>query len=481
MSAYKCEGLMSADVTLLWLRRDFRFYDHPAMVAACANGAEVIPVFIYDDQIDTLGAAPKWRLGEAVGHFAKALAEKGSRLILRKGDPLGVLRDLVRESGARAVHWSRAYDPASITRDAGVKAGLKSDGIDAISHPGHLLFEPWSVQTGKGDPYKVYSPYWRAVKGRDIGDPLRVVSELRAPSHWPNSENLSDWRLGTAMNRGAQVVAKYAHIGEARAQGRLASFLRDHVGHYKEQRDFPASGATSGLSENLTYGEISPRAIWHAGWRHLQEGAAGAEHFLKELVWREFAWHLLYHFPDLAEANWRKEWNGFPWRSDNADAESWRRGMTGEPFVDAAMREMYVTGTMHNRARMIVASYLSKHLMTDWRVGRRWFEECLIDWDPASNAMGWQWVAGSGPDAAPYFRVFNPETQLGKFDKSNSYRAKFIFEGQSSPPQSARDFFAAIPRSWGLAPEQPYPAPMIDLKAGRERALTAYHKHRDTD
>ncbi len=223
---------MSADVTLLWLRRDFRFYDHPAMVAACADGAAVIPVFIYDDQVAALGAAPKWRLGEAVGHFAQALVEKGSRLILRKGDALEVLRDVIAQTGARAVHWSRAYDPASIARDKTVKAALKEDGITAQSHAGHLLFEPWSVETGKGEPYKVYSPYWRAVKDRDIAAPLKTVSELRAPRDWPDSEKLSDWKMGNAMNRGAKVVAKYAHIGKARAQGPLSAFLRDHIEHY---------------------------------------------------------------------------------------------------------------------------------------------------------------------------------------------------------------------------------------------------------
>ncbi|TMV92903.1 deoxyribodipyrimidine photo-lyase [Thioclava sp. BHET1] len=468
-----------SDVNILWLRRDFRFHDHPAMVAACADGARVIPVVIRDAQIDSLGAAPKWRMGEAIAQFSDALGEIGSRLILRTGEPLQVLRELVAQTGAQSVHWSRAYDPASIARDTEVKTGIKADGTGAQSHAGHLLFEPWSVETGKGEPYKVYSPYWRAVKDRFIDAPLKTVSELSSPNNWPDSENLSDWGLGHAMNRGADVVARYAHVGEASAQGRLAAFLRDHVGHYKEMRDIPSSGATSGLSENLTYGEISPRAIWHAGWRHLEEGAQGAEHFLKELVWREFAWHLLYHFPNLADANWREEWNGFPWRPDNNDAEAWRRGMTGEPFVDAAMREMYVTGTMHNRARMIVASYLTKHLMTDWRVGRRWFEACLIDWDPASNAMGWQWVAGPGPDAAPYFRVFNPETQLEKFDKSGRYRRDFISEGQGNPPQSARDFFAAIPRSWDLSPDQDYPTRIVALKEGRERALSAYHSHRD--
>ena len=245
--------------------------------------------------------------------------------------------------------------------------------------------------------------------------------------------------------------------------------------HYREARDFPGvAQATSGLSENLAWGEIGPRRIWHAGYRAMQEGRLGAEHFLKELVWREFAYHLMYHAPHMLRESWREGWQNFPWRADNPDAERWRRGTTGEPFVDAAMREMYVTGRMHNRARMIVGSYLTKHLLTDWRVGRDWFAECLTDWDPAANAMGWQWVAGSGPDAAPYFRVFNPATQAEKFDADNAYRKRFIAGYLGARGPEALAYFDAVPRAWGMAAGDPYPRqPVVDLAAGRARALAA--------
>lgn len=465
---------MTMTPVLVWLRRDFRLADHPAMTAAARSGRPVIPVFIHDETVEALGAAPKWRMGEAVARFARTLEGLGSRLILRRGPAGQVLRDLVVETGAGAVYWSRLYDPASKARDTAIKADLRAAGLEAQSFPGHLLFEPWTVETQGGGPYRVYSPYWRAVKGRGVDPALPAVDALPAPAAWPASEELSAWGMGAAMRRGAAVVARHARVGEGAAQDRLAQFLALRIDAYKDRRDFPAEPATSGLSENLTYGEISPRVIWHAGYRRLQEGAAGAEHFLKELVWREFAWHLMHHFPTLATENWRAEWNAFPWRGDSPDAERWRRGMTGEPFVDAAMRELYVTGTMHNRARMITASYLTKHLLTDWRVGLKWFEDCLIDWDPAANAMGWQWVAGSGPDAAPYFRIFNPEGQAEKFDKAAAYRRKFIAEGRPVPAPEALSFFEACPRSWGLAPQQRYPAPLISLDAGRKRALTAY-------
>ena len=213
----------------------------------------------------------------------------------------------------------------------------------------------------------------------------------------------------------------------------------------------------------------------------MQAGAAGAEHFLKELVWREFAWHLMFHTPQIAQKNWREDWDSFPWRGDSAEAEAWRRGQTGEPMVDAAMREMYVTGTMHNRARMIAASYLTKHLMTDWRIGLDWFADCLTDWDPAANAMGWQWVAGSGPDAAPYFRVFNPAGQAEKFDPEGRYRRRFLAELSPEPGPEARGYYDAAPLSWGLDPGAPYPRPIVTLEAGRARALAAYEASRAPD
>jgi deoxyribodipyrimidine photo-lyase len=268
------------------------------------------------------------------------------------------------------------------------------------------------------------------------------------------------------MRRGADVVARSAGIGEGAAQTRLSDFLAGPVGPYKEARDFVGQNATSNLSENLAWGEISPRRIWAASERALQEGAAGAEHFRKELVWREFAYHLMHHTPHILTLSWRAEWQDFPWRGDCDDAERWRRGQTGQDFVDAAMREVYVTGRMHNRARMIVASYLTKHLMVDWRVGQAWFDQVLTDWDVASNAMGWQWVAGSGPDAAPYFRVFNPETQAEKFDADGRYRRHWLTGA------GADAFRAAVPMSWEMTDKRP--KPIVDLATGRARALAAY-------
>ena len=465
---------MAESPIILWLRRDLRLADHPALVAACETGRPVIPVFIHDEVVEGHGAAPKWRLGLSVADFAKRLDGMGSRLILRRGKALDILRQLLDETGAEAVYWSRLYDPASIKRDKAVKAALKDDGVGAQSFNSHLLFEPWQVETQDGGFYKVYSSFWRNVKDRDVAAPIAKVEALVHPDEWPDSDDLDSWNMGAAMRRGADIVAAHVCVGEAAAQDRLAGFIEDRIEDYKKCRDFPAVEATSRLSENLTYGEISPRTIWHTGQRALQDGGKGAEHFLKELVWREFAYHLIYHTPHIIRDNWRGEWDDFPWRADGEPAEKWRRGRTGIPFVDAAMREMYVTGTMHNRARMIVASYLTKHLLTDWRYGMRWFEDCLIDWDPASNAMGWQWVAGSGPDAAPYFRVFNPETQAEKFDPDCDYRNRWIAEGRDVPHDDALSYFDAIPKSWGLSPSDPYPEPIMELPEGRKRALAAY-------
>jgi len=473
------EAMTEEGPVILWFRRDLRLADHAGLDAACRSGRVVLPVFIHDETVEAMGAAARWRLGEGVRVFAAALAAKGSRLILRRGRAQDVLLPLVAETGAAVVFWQRVYDPEGIARDTAVKAALKDRGIAAESFPGAVLFEPWTVKTGQGGAYSVYSPYWKAVRGRDPGLPLPAPGRIPAPDVWPASEVLDDWRIGAAMRRGAEVVADHATIGEAAASARLSRFLTEGLHRYAAERDFPALDAGSGLSENLAWGEISPRIVWQAAMRARDEGSAGAEKFLSELGWREFAWHLLYHHPTLATRNWREGWDGFPWRGDNPDAERWRRGLTGEPFVDAAMREMYVTGRMHNRARMIVASYLTKHLLTDWRVGLRWFQDCLIDWDPAANAMGWQWVAGSGPDAAPYFRIFNPRTQGEKFDPDGTYRRRWIAEGQARPPDTALSYFRAVPESWGLSPDAPYPDPLIGLAEGRERALLAYATRRE--
>jgi deoxyribodipyrimidine photo-lyase len=459
---------------LLWFRRDLRLSDLPMLAAAVATGRPIVPVFILDPETEAMGTAPLWRLGLSLADFGARLAKLGSRLILRRGRASAELQRLVAETGADAVHWSRLYEPAAIARDTEVKAGLKALGVAAISHGGHVLHEPWTVETGQGGFYRVYSPFWRAVQARPVADLIAPPPGLAAPDVWPSSEDLAGWHLGHAMQRGAGIVAPYQAVGEEAALARLDDFVAGPIDTYRDMRDRPDVPGTSRLSENLTYGEIAPARLWHVGARARDDGSAGAETFLREVVWRDFAYHLIYHTPHITTGNWRPEWDGFPWRGDNPDAERWRRGMTGEPFVDAAMREMYVTGTMHNRARMIVASYLTKHLMTHWRVGLDWFADCLTDWDPASNAMGWQWAAGSGPDAAPYFRVFNPETQVEKFDPNGAYRRRFIAEFSGGEVPEAQRYFDAVPKSWHLDRQAPYPAPVIDLATGRERALAAY-------
>lgn len=468
----------STPPTILWLRRDLRLADHPGWEAALQSGGPVLPVFILDPLIEReYGAAPKWRLSQSLDSLDASLRSKGSRLILRRGDAASVLSSLIEETGARQVVWSRQYDPGAIARDTRIKAMLAENGIGATSVNSSLLFEPWTVQTKEGGLYRVYTPFWKSVCGRDPGQPLRAPKDLAAPDAWPASDKLDGWKLGAEMNRGAAVVARHACVGETRAMARLSAFIEHSIFRYKAERDFPASHATSGLSENLAYGEISPRQMYHAGRFAIEangDESGQAEHFLKEIAWREFAYHLLYHTPELATGNWRKEWDRFPWRDDNADAERWRRGTTGIEIVDAAMREMYVTGTMHNRTRMVVASFLTKHLLVHWKVGEAWFRECLIDWDPASNALGWQWTAGSGPDAAPFFRVFNPDTQATKFDPDRQYRDRFIAEGRSVPHADALSYFDAIPASWEMSPEDTYPTPVIDLAEGRARALEAY-------
>ncbi len=465
--------------TILWIRKEFRLADNPALMEALAGDGPVIPVFILDSGArEAGGAAAQWRLGKAIEAFAATLEQRGQRLILRRGDALTVLRALIGETGAKRVVWGRHYDKAARERDTAVKTALKDDGIEAISVRAHLMFEPWTIETKTGGPYRVYSPFKRACFGRegDIGTPLPAPDHLAAPKTWPDSESLAHWALGAGMDRGGEIVARYANIGEAAALERLEDFT-GIVAAYDDGRNGLAKTGTSRLSENYAWGEISARTAWHRIRAHMTGSPAsekGATVYLQELLWREFAYHLLFHYPDLATANWREEWNVFPWRADNEDAERWRRGMTGVAGVDAAMRELYATGYMHNRMRMLTASYLTKHLMTDWRVGEAWFRECLTDYDPASNAMGWQWVAGSGPDATPFFRIFNPETQVEKFDSKDGYVDRWMGKGS----EDAANFFAAIPRSWQMAAADKRPDPVIGLKEGRERALAAYKEMR---
>ena len=451
--------------------------DNPALSFASQTGRPVVPVFILDEAGEALGAAPKWRLEQGLKALAASYGEHGVKLILRRGNVLEVLNALIDETGATAVVWNRLYDPKSQERDSHVKTALKEAGRDAKSFAAHLMFEPWTVSTGSGSFYRVYSPFWKAVRGRDVKTPLEKPASMQAIDRDLTSDQIADWGLASDMQRGAEIVSHYARVGERAAQDRLAIFVDQEVQDYDRLRDIPSVLGTSGLSENLALGEISPQLCWHAVWPLVERGGtSGTETFLKELVWREFAYHLMYHTPHILEQNWRPEWDKFPWNSDEHHPHvlAWKQGRTGVPFVDAAMREMYVTGRMHNRGRMIVASYLTKHLMTDWRIGQRWFEQCLIDWDPASNAMGWQWSAGSGPDATPYFRIFNAETQLKKFDPKGTYVRQWIAELSQQPSATAEAFFEAIPKHWQLSANMVYPDPIVTMAAGREVALSAY-------
>lgn len=473
--------MSSRPLVIWWIRRDLRLADNPALSAAIAQGGRVLPVYILDPQEEALGAAPKFRLGLGLQHFQQRLAQLGARLILRRGAAQDVLQKLIAESGATAVFWSRLYDQQSIARDADVKKSLKNQEIEAHSFGGRLLFEPWTVETKAGGMFKVYTPFWKSVRTRDVADLLPAPTSIPAPDSWPASADLADWTLGAAMRRGGDVVSRYCRVGEAAAQDRLTEFLDERVDAYKQRRDFPGDDATSGLSENLAWGEISPHRLWHQGRAAMERGWQGAETFLKEVVWREFAYHLLYHTPHIETRSWREEWEGFPWRTDASDRlAAWQRGQTGYDFVDAAMRELYVTGKMHNRARMITASFLTKHLMIHWKLGMDWFAQTLVDWDPASNAMGWQWVAGCGPDASPFFRIFNPDGQLQKFDANGDYTRRWIAEGQSSPAADALAFYDAVPRSWQLSPDMPRATPVIELADGRARALEAYQDMRQS-
>ena len=466
-----------ADPVIWWVRKDLRLSDNPALMAAAGAGGPVIPVFVLDEVFSEYRAAPLWRFGLGIEALTKTLEAMGSRLVLRRGRAADVLTGLCRETGARTVRWSRAYDPDQVSRDKSAKAALETMGVDAKSLAGHLLFEPWTVKTREGGFYKVYSPFWRAARDVGVASAIARPASLPAPDTWPSSDRLAEWNLGGAMQRGAGVVAAHVNVGEDQASARLGSFIARGIADYKVKRDYPGGTHTSKLSENLAWGEISPRACWHAGARAVEEGKAGAEHFLKELAWREFAYHLVWHTPHIVNENWRDGWDAFPWNEDERlrEVKAWKQGRTGVRFVDAAMREMYVTGHMHNRSRMIVASYLTKHLMCHWRIGLKWFEDCLIDWDPASNAMGWQWTAGSGPDAAPYFRVFNPVTQLDKFDRDRDYVRRWIAEDYPRPTKTALSYFGAIPPSWGMSSSDAYPEePIVSMDHGRSRALEAY-------
>ncbi len=465
----------AAPPAIVWFRQDLRLSDNPALAAAIAAKVPIVPLYVLDDAAaDTwkAGGASRWWLHKSLEALSRDLAKRGSRLILRRGRAEKILPALVAETGAKAVFWNRLYEPWATARDAKLKETLKARGVTVTSFNGSLLKEPWEVKTGGDTPFKVFTPFWRAARST-----LEPASALPAPKSlmlcdvWPLSDALADWQLLPTRPDWARGFEPLWTPGEAGARARLAAFVDDGLLRYADGRDRPAEDNTSRLSPHLHWGEISPRQVWHAieVAKQSPRAEANGDKFLSEIGWREFSYHLLYHFPTLPEKNFRPAFDAFPWANDKAGFRAWTKGETGYPLVDAGMRELWVTGTMHNRVRMAAASFLIKHLMTDWRRGAAWFWDTLLDADLANNSASWQWVAGSGADAAPYFRIFNPVLQGEKFDPDGAYVRRWI------PALAACDT-RFVHRPWD-APNfraLKYPAPIVAHDQARKRALDAF-------
>ncbi len=482
----------SAPPVLLWFRRDLRLADNPALDAAQASGRPVIPVYITDDEDAgasalewALGGAQRWWLHRSLAVLEKSLTALGSRLILQRGPAEATLAALIGETGAGAVYWNRRYEPWAMRRDEQIKAGLRQQGVEARSFNAALLREPWEVATKTGGPYKVFTPFWEALRTAGAPPvPLPAPERIPAPGSFPESDALASWGLLPTAPDWAGGLRDAWQPGEEAAQARLRDFADETVFGYHDQRDQPGTAGTSRLSPHLAFGEIGPRQIWHA----VQASALartgdpmpkGAEVYLSEIAWREFSYHLLYHFPDLPAQPLRPEFAHFPWADDPAGLEAWQSGLTGYPIVDAGMRELWATGWMHNRVRMIVASFLIKDLLVDWRQGAAWFWDTLVDADLASNAASWQWVAGSGADAAPYFRVFNPVTQGSKFDPAGTYVRRWLPELAGLPDRVIHAPWTANPldlAAAGVRLGRDYPEPIVDHAMARKRALERYQR-----
>ena len=467
--------------TLLWFRKDLRLADNAALAAAIEAGGPIVPVFIWSPEEAGAwapGAASKWWLHTALDTFDAQWNELGGRLILAEGASLDVLRALIEQTGAGRVLWNRRYEASNMRIDANIKRQLRSEGCKVASFNSGLLNEPQTVGTGEGKPYKVYTPYWKKVKDRTVEAPVDPdLASIRFPEVWPESVSLNDLRLLPEIPWYAGTLDRRWQVGERAAQAQLAAFLKGPVLNYATDRDRPDQTGTSGLSPYLHWGHIGPRQVVERLLQQHDVSQPGPLTFLKELYWREFAYNVLYHFPETPDQPLRPEYASFPWEPDPAALEAWRRGRTGYPIVDAGMRQLWDTGWMHNRVRMIVASFLVKHLLQNWHHGARWFWDTLVDADLASNTLGWQWSGGCGADAAPYFRVFNPIIQGRKFDPDGDYVRRYVPELRKldavhihTPWEAPQALLTAA----GVKLGRNYPRPIIDHKEGRERALAAF-------
>ena len=474
---------MSAMRSIFWFREDLRLKDNPGLIAALSDQKACICVYILDETLPQgrkLGGASRWWLNKSLLALSQSIALRGGQLVLKRGDSLTRLKELAFELDAAEVHWNRRYGEAERKQDEQIKTALKDAGYKATSHPGNVLTEPWILKTGSGGPYRVFSPYWRALKAKN-----EATQGPEAPKQLPeteplSSDNLPDWNLHPQTPDWSEGLESEWTPGEDGAAVRLEAFLNGPANTYPDDRNRPDKEATSRLSPHLRFGEISPRQVWNATKAALNSDAIAekpADKFLSEIAWREFSYHLLYHYPHIDRANYSEKFNDFPWNDHPIALSKWQKGQTGYPIVDAGMRELWATGYMHNRVRMIVASFLTKHLLIHWKHGENWFWDTLVDADPANNAASWQWTAGSGADAAPYFRIFNPISQGEKFDPNGDYVRRWV-------PELSRLSNAHIHHPWDASLLElkaadvelgkTYPSPMVDHGRARQAALDAY-------
>ena len=470
---------------IVWFRHDLRLADNPALHAAMQSGKAVIPLFIYAPEEETPwqpGAASRWWLHESLAALDARLRELGLRLIIRFGPALATLREIAKETHADEVFWNRRYEPAVITRDRQVKEALRCDGLSAESFNGALLHEPWTIQNQSKKPFQVFTPFWKYCLAKpDPAEPLPAPKILPAPQKWPKSLPLGELELEPKF-KWAEGLRVAWQPGEAGATVNLDRFLAKAFDDYTDHRNRPDFVGTSRLSPYLHFGEISPRQVWHdlrqlALKRGLPVEQWRRSQFVSEIGWREFSHHLLFHFPQTPTEPLRANFKKFPWRKDAAWLRAWQKGRTGYPIVDAGMRELFATGWMHNRVRMIVASFLAKDLLLDWQEGARWFWDTLVDADLAQNTLGWQWTAGCGADAAPYFRVFNPTSQGEKFDPHGQYVRKWCPELAQLPGEWLHKPWEAPSKTMahaGVELGRDYPEPIVSHAIAREVALEAF-------
>lgn len=454
---------------IVWFRQDLRLADNPALRFAAKSGRPVICLYILDDETPGAwkwGGAARWWLHHSLAALDQNLRRHdGGNLILRRGPAERILPAVIAETGAEAVTWNRCYEPYAVARDKMLKRRLIEDKIEVESFNASLLFEPWEIATKEGKPFRVFTPFWNALRGKiEPGKPHPAPRRLTFHAHI-KSDTLADWALLPVKPDWAKDFDWTP--GEAAAHRALSSFLKS-VADYAHARDIPGEDGTSRLSPHLNWGEIGPRQVWHAVKTHAHARSDGAQTFLKELGWREFCAQLLFHNPHLPEKPFDQRFADFPWRTSDKDFAAWAKGQTGIPIVDAGMRQLWQTGWMHNRVRMIVASLLIKHLGIHWKHGEEWFWDTLVDAGLANNAANWQWVAGSGADAAPFFRIFNPVLQGQRFDPQGDYVRRHVPELKDVPDRY-------IHRPWEApTPPPDYPAPIVDLDEGRMRAMKSF-------